>query len=100
MRNSGSDLRMSWVYPNFSGKRANEIGPLALVRERIENADENLLAVGNYTECETIETLKKAGSDYRQKMHIDEDVFKECRIIAHAYRTADVTSDKVKGNSH
>ncbi len=30
-------------------------------------------------------------------MHIDEDIFKECRIIARAYRKEDVTSTHVKG---
>ncbi|CAF4669780.1 unnamed protein product, partial [Didymodactylos carnosus] len=62
-----------------------------------KDANESLLAVGNYTECETIETLKKAAYDYRKKMHIDEDIFKECRIIGRAYLTADVTSNDVKG---
>ncbi|CAF1061264.1 unnamed protein product [Rotaria sordida] len=51
------------------GERANEIGPLAVFRERVEAADENLLAEGNYTGCETIEVLKKTVADY----HIDEE---------------------------
>ncbi|CAF3816881.1 unnamed protein product [Rotaria sordida] len=46
------------------GERANEIGPLAVFRERVEAADENLLAEGNYTGCETIEVLKKTVADY------------------------------------
>ena len=79
------------------GKRANEIGPVKVFREHIEHADENLLAAGNYTGCETIETLKKAAADYRKKMHIDENIFTECRMIARVYRTADVTSENVQG---
>ncbi|CAF4396090.1 unnamed protein product [Didymodactylos carnosus] len=78
------------------GKQANEIGPLGVFREHVKNANESLLAAGNYTECETIETLKKAAYDYRKKMHVDEDIFKECRIIARAYLAADVTSTNVK----
>ncbi|CAM4750759.1 unnamed protein product [Rotaria magnacalcarata] len=79
------------------GKRANEIGPLAVFRERLNNANEKLLAVGNYTECETIETLKKAASDYRKKMHFDEDIFKECRMISVVYEKDDVSSEHVQG---
>ncbi|CAF0841297.1 unnamed protein product [Didymodactylos carnosus] len=81
------------------GKQANEIGPLGVFREHVKNANESLLAAGNYTECETIETLKKAAYDYRKKMHVDEDIFKECRIIARAYLAADVTSTNVKDKS-
>jgi hypothetical protein len=55
------------------------------------------LAVGNYTDCETKETLKKAAFDYRQKMRIDAHILKECRIIADAYVSADVTSTHLQG---
>ncbi|CAF2027263.1 unnamed protein product [Rotaria magnacalcarata] len=82
------------------GKRANEIGPLAVFQERLNNANEKLLAVGNYTECETIETLKKAASDYRKKMHFDEDIFKECRMISVVYEKDDVSSEHVQGYVH
>ncbi|CAF1315062.1 unnamed protein product [Didymodactylos carnosus] len=71
------------------GQRANEIDPLEVFREHVKDANESLLAVGNYTECETIETLKKAAYVYRKKMHIDEDIFKECRIIGRARCGAD-----------
>ncbi|CAF1465351.1 unnamed protein product [Didymodactylos carnosus] len=81
------------------GKQENEIGPLGVFPEHV-NANESLLAAGNYTECEIIETLKKAAYDYRKKMHVDEDIFKECRIIARAYLAADVTSTSVKGYVH
>jgi hypothetical protein len=83
----------------ISGQRANEIGPLAVFRERIEAADESLLEAGNYTGCETIEILKKAAFDYRKKMYIDENIFRECRIIARTYRLDDVTSEHVQGTS-
>jgi hypothetical protein len=81
----------------ISGKRANEVGPVKVFRENIEHADENLLAAGNYTGCQTIETIKKASADYRKTMQIDEDIFTECRMIARVYRTADVTSENVQG---
>ncbi|CAF4653672.1 unnamed protein product, partial [Rotaria magnacalcarata] len=63
------------------GKRANEVGPLATFRERIEIADEKLLAAGNFSRCPTVEAVKKCGADYRKKMRFDEDVFRECRIL-------------------
>jgi hypothetical protein len=81
------------------GQRANDIGPMAVFQERIKSADDNLLAAGNYTGCETIEALKKAAADYRKKMHLDEDMFKECRIYARAFRVSDTTSTKLQGKS-
>ncbi|CAF3963280.1 unnamed protein product [Rotaria sordida] len=57
------------------GERANEIGPLAVFRERVEAADENLLAEGNYTGCETIEVLKKTVADYRYVQVVGEMPF-------------------------
>jgi len=81
------------------GKRANEIGPLGVFRERVEAADESLLEAGNHTGCETIETHKKAAADYRKKMHIDENIFEECRMIARFYRKEDADSKHVQGKS-
>lgn len=89
------DLRSFGVI--ILGKRANQIGPLAVFRELVEKADENLLAAGNYTQCPTIEAIKKAGFDYGKKMRIDEDIFKECRIISYSYKKSDVTSTDVQG---
>ena len=82
----------------FPGERANEIGPLATLRERLESADKKLLAEGNFTRCETIETIKKASSDFRKKMQINEDIYQECRMVARAYRKGDVESEHVQGN--
>lgn len=59
------------------GQRANQIGPLAVFRERVEAADDKLIEAGNLTGCETIETLKKAAVDYRVTHEIDEDDFRE-----------------------
>ncbi len=87
-----------YLFENFRlGERANDIGPLAVFRERVEAADEDLLAAGNFTGCETIEAVKKTGADYRKKMKFDENVYTECRIIAFAYRNGDVISKKVQG---
>ena len=47
-----------------------------------------------------METYKKAASDFRKTMHIDECIFQECRMIARAYRKADVTSNEVEGKSN
>lgn len=68
-----------------------------MFRERVEAADEELLAVGNLTGCETINTLKKAAADYRQKHRIDEDIFRECRIISSVYCSEDTESTIAPG---
>lgn len=81
------------------GRRANEIGPLAVFRERVEATDESLLEAGNYTGCDAIETIKKTGVDYRSTLRIDEDIFRECRIIGRAYRLDDVRSESVHSKS-
>jgi len=79
------------------GERVNEIGALAVFRELVKAADENLLKAGNYTGCETIEVLKKAGIDVSKEMEVDEDMYAACRIIASAYRRADTTSTTIEG---
>lgn len=84
----------------ISGKRANEIGPSATFRELVDAADEDTLAAGNFTQCPTIEAIKKCGSDYQKKMRFDEDVFRECRILSCFYRKDDITSEKILGINH
>jgi hypothetical protein len=56
-----------------------------------------LLVAGNHTGCETIEVVKKTAADYRKKYQLDENIFTACRIVASAYRKADVTSTTVEG---
>ena len=56
-----------------------------------------MLAAGNHTGCETIEVTKKAAADFRKKHQIDENIFTACRIVASAYRKADVNSTTVEG---
>lgn len=63
----------------------------------METADEKMLAEGNFTQCPTIEVVKKSGMDYRKKMRFDEDVFRECRILGRFYRKEDVTSKIIPG---
>ena len=70
---------------------------MQVFHEHVDAADEKLLAVGNHTECQTIEVLKKAGADYRKKMRVDENMFTECRIISDTYRIEDKESDHLKG---
>ncbi|CAF2927464.1 unnamed protein product [Rotaria sp. Silwood2] len=77
------------------GKRANQIGPVATFREIVEAADEKMLAAGNFSQCKTIEAVKKCGADYRKKMRFDEDVFRACRILSCFYRAEDVTSEQI-----
>ena len=68
-----------------------------LFRERVKDADEHLLAAGNFTGCETMATLKKAAADYRKKMEIDENMFMACRIYRRAYLKWDREAKKVPG---
>ena len=70
---------------------------MAVFNERVEAANEKLIEAGNFTGCETIETLKKAAVDYRATHEIDEDDFRECRIIASAYLAANTTSKTFLG---
>jgi len=70
---------------------------LAVFHERLQAADEKLLKAGNFTRCESIERIKKAAVDYRTECHVDEDVYRECRILSYAYRSDDVTSGTVEG---
>ncbi|CAF5035670.1 unnamed protein product [Rotaria sp. Silwood1] len=72
----------------------------ATFRELVEAADEDMVAAGNFTQCPTIEALKKFGVDYRKKMRFDEDVFRECRILSCFYRKEDTTSEKILGYIH
>ncbi|CAF1460381.1 unnamed protein product [Adineta ricciae] len=67
-----------------------------LVGERVEVADEHLQAAGNFTGCETIETINKAAYDYRKKMHIAENIYAECRITEFVFDVADETSQDCK----
>ena len=68
-----------------------------MFRERLEAADEKLLAAGNFTGCETMATYKKTVVDYLKKHRLDEDIFRECRIISSAYRSADTESINIQG---
>ena len=64
----------------------------------MKNADERLLAAGNFTRCETIGVLKKAAHDYRKKMEIDESTFMAVRIYRSVYRQLDRESKEIRGN--
>ena len=79
-------------------KRANDIGPSATLREKVEDADEDLLAAGNFIQCPTIVVLKKVVPDYRKTMLFNEEMLTECHIIARSYRVEDMISMKISGN--
>jgi hypothetical protein len=83
----------------FEGERANQIGPKSLFQERIKVANERLLQAGNFTGCETIETLKKAAVDYRKRMALDENMFLTCRIYRRIYQKWDKEATAVPGNA-
>ena len=63
----------------------------------MKNADERLLAAGNFTGCETLATLTNAAADYRKKMEVDENMFMACRIYRRAHRKWDKEALKVPG---
>lgn len=79
------------------GERANQIGPAALFRERLESADLRLLEDGNFSEVNTIEAIKKTASDHRNRYRLDEDIFRDCRVLAYGLRKADVESNDIEG---
>lgn len=81
------------------GQRVNERGPLAVYHEHMRAADRSLLDAGNYTGCETIETLKKSGVDVRKKMFLDENIFGECRLASRIYWSDDPPSKLIRGKS-
>lgn len=81
----------------ISGERVNQIGPTAVYRERLEAADEKLLEEGNLSEVKTIEALKKTRIDYNNKFRFDEDIFRDCRVLASSFRTTDTESTHIEG---
>lgn len=74
-----------------------EIGPAAVFRERLEAADQRLLEEGNISEVNSIEVIKKTGVDYNNKYRLDEDIFRECRILASSFRASDIDSTDIEG---
>ena len=79
------------------GERVNLIGPSAVARERLDAADERLLADGNESEVNTVKILKKAGYDQRKLHRLDEDIFRDCRMLASFFRAADTDSTNIEG---
>jgi len=75
----------------------NLIGPTAVFRERLEAADKRLLADGNRSEANTVEVLKKAGYDQRKLHRFDEDIFRDCRMLASFFQTTDTDSTNIEG---
>ncbi|CAF1331118.1 unnamed protein product, partial [Didymodactylos carnosus] len=78
------------------GQRANEIDPLGVFREHVKDANESLLLWATTQDVKQLKLSRKRHIII-EKRCIDEDIFKECRIIGRAYLTADVTSNDVKG---
>ena len=99
-------VRMSYIVyiiesHNYSlyilGERVNLIGPSAVARERLEAADERLLEDGSESEVNTVKILKKAGYDQRKLHRLDEDIFRDCRMLASFFRAADTDSTNIEG---
>ena len=79
------------------GKEAAAIGPLKVLQQKVEIADEEMLVARNFTGCESVEVLKHAAADYRKQFRLDEDIFQECRIRQHIIDELDTTSVTMKG---
>ncbi|CAF3960225.1 unnamed protein product [Rotaria sp. Silwood1] len=80
------------------GRLANEIGPLKVFQQKVENANEEMLSARNFTGCETMEVIKQAAAeDYLKHFRLDEDIFRECRVRQQLIEDLDVYSAKIKG---
>ncbi|CAF1006922.1 unnamed protein product [Didymodactylos carnosus] len=66
----------------------NDVGSLKVCRTTV-NA--NRLTAGNFSACPTIDVIKQA-AHYRKQFLIDEDIFKEMRVLMHFFREADTNS--------
>ena len=79
------------------GKAANAVGALKIFQEKVEKADDEMLAARNFTGCETTEVIKHAAADYRKHFRLDEDIYRECRIRQQLLEDTDIISAKIKG---
>jgi hypothetical protein len=74
-----------------------ETGPLCTFEENVRNANEELLSEGNFSEVPSVDVLKMIKHEYEKKYKLDEDMFKELRILREDMLSFDVTSKNVKG---
>ncbi|CAF1184971.1 unnamed protein product [Didymodactylos carnosus] len=81
------DCIRSQCYLGRAGQKVNDVGSLKVCRTTV---DANLTA-GNFSACITIDVIKQA-AHYRKQFLIDEDIFKEMRVLMHFFREADTNS--------
>ena len=82
------------------GRRVMESGALAVYEENLRLADEDLLKEGNISQVPSTDVLKTAGQEYANRYRLDEDMFKEVRILREITARLDQTSKDVKGRYH
>ena len=77
--------------------RVDQLGPLAVYEQNLRFADKNLLQEGNFSEVPSIDVLKTAGKEYNNRYHLDEDMFKEVRILREITQRLDQSSEDIRG---
>ena len=81
----------------FLVHRIKELGPLGVFEENVRNANEDLLAARNFSEVPSVDVIKMIRYEYDKKYKLDEDVFKEVRILREDMSSFDVSSKNIKG---
>lgn len=79
------------------GRRVMESGALAVYEENLRLANEDLLKEGNNSQVPSTDVLKTAGQEYANRYRLDEDMFKEVRMLREITERLDQTSRDVKG---
>ena len=80
-------------------KQVQFAGALRVYKRNVRSADEELLQEGNFSEVPSMDVLKTAKHQYNKKYRLDEDYFKELRMLAYLTRSTDFTSAKVIGEN-
>ena len=67
--------------PAFAAQQVNRLSPFAVYEGNLLLSEENFLQEGGLTEVPSIDVLKTAGQEYKQKYRLDEDMFMEVHIF-------------------
>ncbi len=81
----------------FLVQRIKELGPLGIFEENVRNANKDLLASGNFSEVPSVDVAKMIRYEYDKKHKLDEDIFKEVRILREDMCNFDSSSKTIKG---
>lgn len=76
-----------------------EQGTLKTYEDNVLQADDQPLQCNNYTQIPSMDVLKTAVREQANKMHLDQDLFTELRLLLFSMMESDTTSkEKNKGN--